>query len=239
MTDFLYPFIEGDERDAGSLLDDLARSAEAKAGASAALRDATLASARRRARRGRRRHGGAVPRGGRLFAFGNGGSSTDAAGVAALFGRPPVGPAAAGPLAGGRPRRAHRAGQRRRLRAGVLPAADLHRRPRATSPSGCRPAAARPTCSGPSPRRAGSGCSPSGWPATTAAAWRRRTPSTTASSCGPTACTGSRRSRAPWSSTSGSASSDHLAEGDADDRVTSAKRRCWSASRPSGGAAPG
>jgi D-sedoheptulose 7-phosphate isomerase len=91
MTDFLYPFIEGDERDAGSLLEDLSRSAVAKGVTSADLRDATLvaldadleATAAAMARR--------FAIGGRLFAFGTGGSSTDAAGVVALFGNPPSG----------------------------------------------------------------------------------------------------------------------------------------------------
>jgi len=90
-TDFLYPFIEGNERDAGPLLADLARSAVAKGGVSAGLRAATL-----------ERIGGELAaaadaiaesfrRGGRLFTFGNGGSSTDAATLAALFARPPWG----------------------------------------------------------------------------------------------------------------------------------------------------
>jgi D-sedoheptulose 7-phosphate isomerase len=89
-TDFLYPFIEGDEDDAGSLLADLARSAEAKAADSARLRDATLAG------------GGELEAvaaamadrfavGGTLYAFGNGGSATDAEIAAALFTRPPRG----------------------------------------------------------------------------------------------------------------------------------------------------
>jgi D-sedoheptulose 7-phosphate isomerase len=90
-TDFLYPFIEAGERDAGALLADLSVSAEAKAAASAGLRTATLdriapeidmlaaeMAARFRA-------------GGRLFTFGNGGSSTDAASLAALFAQPPWG----------------------------------------------------------------------------------------------------------------------------------------------------
>lgn len=91
MTDFLYPFIEGDERDEGALLTDLARSAAAKSEESRALRAATrqrcamdlaaiAAAVAERARRG-----------GRILAFGNGGSATDAAGVAALFAFPPVG----------------------------------------------------------------------------------------------------------------------------------------------------
>jgi D-sedoheptulose 7-phosphate isomerase len=91
VTDFLYPFIEGDERDSSSLLTDLAASAEAKAAASRALRDVTLsamdvtldATAAAMASR--------FEEGGRLFAFGNGGSSTDAGGVVALFSHPPSG----------------------------------------------------------------------------------------------------------------------------------------------------
>jgi len=68
-TDFLYPFIEGDETDAGALLVDLARSAE----------DKWAVMAERFAA------------GGRLFAFGNGGSATDADGLAQLYTRPPFG----------------------------------------------------------------------------------------------------------------------------------------------------
>ncbi len=91
MTDFLYPFIEQDEWDRDALLDDLARSAESKAILSEDLRRATLAvlapelSATARALADR------FLAGGRLFAFGNGGSSTDAAGLVALFSRPPWG----------------------------------------------------------------------------------------------------------------------------------------------------
>jgi D-sedoheptulose 7-phosphate isomerase len=97
MTDFLYPFIEADERDAGPLLVDLAASAEAKAIASDALRERTLADqagvivAAARAVRER------FDAGGRLLVFGNGGSSTDAGLMASLFSHPP---------AGGRPRAA-------------------------------------------------------------------------------------------------------------------------------------
>lgn len=91
MTDFLYPFIERDEHDAGSLLEDLARSAEAKADASAALRVATLAALAPDLKATAEAMGERFAGGGRLFAFGNGGSATDAAGVAALFSRPPSG----------------------------------------------------------------------------------------------------------------------------------------------------
>jgi D-sedoheptulose 7-phosphate isomerase len=90
---FLYPFLDAEERDEKRLLADLAASAGAKAADSAALRQATLdanralldAAADEMARR--------FAAGGRLFAFGNGGSSTDAETLAALFARPEPGPA--------------------------------------------------------------------------------------------------------------------------------------------------
>lgn len=89
-TGFLYPFIDGDEVDHESLLRDLATSARSKAAESAALRQRSLdecadvlaASAAEMARR--------FLAGGRLFTFGNGGSSTDAATLAGLFARPPA-----------------------------------------------------------------------------------------------------------------------------------------------------
>ena len=134
-TDFLYPFIEGDERDAGALLADLARSAVAKGATSAALPTATLDRARRpRSTAAADAMADAFAAGGRLFTFGNGGSSTDAASLAALFARPPRGRAAAGPLPGRRPRGAHRARQRRRLRPRVLAPADRARRARRHRP---------------------------------------------------------------------------------------------------------
>lgn len=98
-TGFLYPFIEAEERDAGPLLAELAASARAKAAESAALQQATLtgnedqldACAAAMAER--------FAAGGRMYAFGNGGSSTDCATFAALFASPPV----AGRSATGRP----------------------------------------------------------------------------------------------------------------------------------------
>jgi D-sedoheptulose 7-phosphate isomerase len=89
-TNFLYPFIDGDETDAGALLDDLTRSALAKADESAALRRSTLQDcaplvASAGAEMARR-----FAAGGRLFTFGNGGSSTDAATLAGLFAQPPA-----------------------------------------------------------------------------------------------------------------------------------------------------
>ncbi|MBX8690343.1 SIS domain-containing protein [Mycobacterium sp. 20091114027_K0903767] len=99
-TGFLYPFIESEETDTTALLDDLAISACAKAAESARLQqealqeyDAVLAGAgRAMAER--------FTRGGRLYTFGNGGSSTDAATLASLFSRPVRGrPVAAWSLA--------------------------------------------------------------------------------------------------------------------------------------------
>jgi D-sedoheptulose 7-phosphate isomerase len=91
MTDFLYPFIDGHAGSTGALLDDLAASAAAKIDASTALRAATInelaatldAAATAIAQR--------LGAGGRLFAFGNGGSATDAAATVALFSEPPWG----------------------------------------------------------------------------------------------------------------------------------------------------
>lgn len=90
-TDFLYPFIEGDEHDAPSLLADLSRSADAKWTQSEGLRIETLT----RIEGQLAEVGAAMARcfegGGQLFAFGNGGSATDADDVAQLFTRPPWG----------------------------------------------------------------------------------------------------------------------------------------------------
>ena len=90
-TDFLYPFIEGDERDSGALMTDLAASARAKATESLRLRDATLADIGADIDRAVAAMADRCGAGGRLFTFGNGGSATDAAGMAALFRHPPHG----------------------------------------------------------------------------------------------------------------------------------------------------
>jgi D-sedoheptulose 7-phosphate isomerase len=90
-TNFLYPFIDAEEDDPKSLLADLAASAQAKAAESLALRRSTLeanadlleAAATEMARR--------FAAGGRMFAFGNGGSCTDSTTLARLFARPPIG----------------------------------------------------------------------------------------------------------------------------------------------------
>jgi D-sedoheptulose 7-phosphate isomerase len=90
-TDFLYPFIEGDERDAASLLADLSASARAKWDHSERLRDETLDRCRDQLGEVGRAMARRFEAGGQLFAFGNGGSATDADDVAQVFTRPPWG----------------------------------------------------------------------------------------------------------------------------------------------------
>jgi D-sedoheptulose 7-phosphate isomerase len=82
MTDFLYPFLERSEADLASVLDDVAASTVQKGADVIALRreidlDAVIACGHAIRER--------LVRGGRLIAFGNGGSSTDAQDVAADF----------------------------------------------------------------------------------------------------------------------------------------------------------
>ena len=90
-TDFLYPFIEGDETDADALLADLTRSAEGKWAQSAALRGETLARCQAQLRQTAQAMAQRFAAGGRLFTFGNGGSATDAEAVAHLYTTPPWG----------------------------------------------------------------------------------------------------------------------------------------------------
>jgi D-sedoheptulose 7-phosphate isomerase len=90
-TDFLYPFIEGDETDADELLRDLARSAEGKWAQSARLRADTLAQCEAQLRATAEVMAERFTAGGRLFTFGNGGSATDAEAVAHLYTEPPWG----------------------------------------------------------------------------------------------------------------------------------------------------
>jgi D-sedoheptulose 7-phosphate isomerase len=87
-TGFLYPFIEAEERDAGSLLGDLAASARDKAHESSALQQSTLAACAHDVLAAGDQMADQFAAGGRLYAFGNGGSSTDAATFAALFAQP-------------------------------------------------------------------------------------------------------------------------------------------------------
>ncbi len=91
ITDFLYPFIEADERDADSLLTDLSRSAREKWDQTTALRAETLAGCESDLRAVAAAMAERFAAAGRLFAFGNGGSATDADLVAQLYTRPPHG----------------------------------------------------------------------------------------------------------------------------------------------------
>lgn len=90
-TDFLYPFIEGDETDSGALLADLASSARTKWADTTELRTTTLQRCDGELRTIARAMAERFTAGGRLFAFGNGGSATDSDGVAQLYTRPPRG----------------------------------------------------------------------------------------------------------------------------------------------------
>lgn len=87
-TGFLYPFLEAEERDADSLLVDLAASARAKAAESATLQQSTLAECGELVAAAGAAMAERFARGGRMYTFGNGGSSTDAATLADLFSRP-------------------------------------------------------------------------------------------------------------------------------------------------------
>lgn len=88
---FLYPFLGASEDDVSSLLDDLARSAAAKAATSMSLQADTIAACESQLGDVAGAMAERLAAGGRVFAFGNGGSATDAAGLAALFSRPPRG----------------------------------------------------------------------------------------------------------------------------------------------------
>jgi D-sedoheptulose 7-phosphate isomerase len=92
-TDFLYPFIEADEHDVEALLSDLASSATGKAAESSFLRSSTLEALDGELDRAGDDTADRLLAGGRLYTFGNGGSSTDAASMAALFGQSPGGTA--------------------------------------------------------------------------------------------------------------------------------------------------
>ncbi|AWK70976.1 MULTISPECIES: SIS domain-containing protein [Rhodococcus] len=99
-TNFLYPFIDSEETDAKSLLDDLAASARGKAAESARLQRASLEEYGEGLTAAGIEMADRFRRGGRLYTFGNGGSSTDAATLATLFSRPARGrPVAAWSLA--------------------------------------------------------------------------------------------------------------------------------------------
>jgi D-sedoheptulose 7-phosphate isomerase len=90
-TGFLYPFIEADGHDPESLLADLASSARSKTRESSALQLSTLADCADLIATAGAQMAERFASGGRMYAFGNGGSSTDAATFAALFAQPITG----------------------------------------------------------------------------------------------------------------------------------------------------
>ena len=90
-TGFLYPFIDSEERDPLGLVADLAVSAQAKIADSRELRKATIEQCDSAILQVAERVSERFCRGGRLFAFGNGGSATDAEGIVELFRDPPSG----------------------------------------------------------------------------------------------------------------------------------------------------
>jgi D-sedoheptulose 7-phosphate isomerase len=90
-TDFLYPFIEADERDASALVIDLATSARGKMAESKGLRTAVIDGCSGSVERAGEAMAHRFLHGGRLFTFGNGGSATDAEATVELFRCPPYG----------------------------------------------------------------------------------------------------------------------------------------------------
>jgi D-sedoheptulose 7-phosphate isomerase len=87
-TNFLYPFIDSEERDSSALLVDLAASARGKMAQSRALQLATLAQWSDVVETVGAEMAARFARGGRLYTFGNGGSATDAEMTAEIFRHP-------------------------------------------------------------------------------------------------------------------------------------------------------
>ena len=81
----LYPFLYSGETDLESVMEEVRRSTAEKANEIVALRETVLAADGTRLTDCAKRMAEAFRAGGRLFTFGNGGSSTDAQDVAALF----------------------------------------------------------------------------------------------------------------------------------------------------------
>lgn len=91
LTGFLYPFIEAEERDGSALIAELVSSARSKVIESRDLRRETLERCRAQLEQAGAAMGERFRNGARLFAFGNGGSATDADGAVDLFRTPPAG----------------------------------------------------------------------------------------------------------------------------------------------------
>jgi D-sedoheptulose 7-phosphate isomerase len=90
-TNFLYPFIDAEETDPSDLMLDLATSARSKMSASATLRISTLERCIDTMETAGAAMADSFRRGGRLLAYGNGGSATDAESAVDLFRNPPHG----------------------------------------------------------------------------------------------------------------------------------------------------
>jgi D-sedoheptulose 7-phosphate isomerase len=90
-TAFLYPFIDREERDVDTLVSVLSSSARAKILESAELTAVTLERLGPDLNRAGRDVAARFAGGGRLLAFGNGGSATDALSAVELFLHPPTG----------------------------------------------------------------------------------------------------------------------------------------------------
>lgn len=90
-TGFLYPFIEAEETDSEALLTDLAESARGKAEVSRLLQRSSLERMGTDIVAAGQLMGERFLAGGRLYTFGNGGSSTDASTLAGLFCNPAYG----------------------------------------------------------------------------------------------------------------------------------------------------
>jgi D-sedoheptulose 7-phosphate isomerase len=87
-TNFLYPFIDSEERDSSSLLVDLASSARGKMAQSRALQLATLDQWAPVIDKLGAEMAALFNRGARMYTFGNGGSATDAEMTAQMFRHP-------------------------------------------------------------------------------------------------------------------------------------------------------
>jgi D-sedoheptulose 7-phosphate isomerase len=85
----LYPFLYADSSDVDAVLAEVRRSTEEKAAEIVALRESLVDRYGAQLAECADRLAQAFTAGGKLFAFGNGGSSTDAAAVATLFLHPP------------------------------------------------------------------------------------------------------------------------------------------------------
>ena len=164
MTNFLYPFLDAEERDQDALLRDLAASAAAKAAESAALRASTLDANRELIATAAAEMARRFAAGGRMFAFGNGGSSTDVATLVALFARPPGRRARSRPGRSPPTRRSSPRWATTSASTSCSPASSSPAPGRATSPSPCPPAAAPATSWPGSARPAPAACTRWGSP---------------------------------------------------------------------------